>query len=370
MSSSHTLESSPPPPSWRTALFGADTEGRAGNASWSAILAGVVVMLAVLLAFSLVTAAAGLGVAEPASDDPFDNVGWAVGLTGILGLAVALSVGGFVAGALAVRGGLLHGLATWAASTLALVVAVVMAVSGIFGIAGSLLGSVGSALGSGAGSLASAVGNAAGASAERIGRAIDDLDTSAVSEDVQEVLRDTGVPELQPAYLQRQIDQARADIADAARELVTDPGRYEEILDQLATSIEERVDAIVDSVDREAIANAVAQNTELSEAEAQEAVDNAVRAAERAADEVRSSLDSARDAVTQAREEIPRLIESARETLDDASDAAARAALWAFAGLIIGALITSVAGLWGSRVVVARTETGRLRFRGEATDRA
>jgi hypothetical protein len=186
-----------------------------------------------------------------------------------------------------------------------------------------------------------------------------------MSDDVQQVLSDTGIPELQPDYLQSQIDDSRSEIADAATELVTNPSRYEEVLDELAASMQERVDAIAEAVDEDAIAAAVAENTDLSEEEAEQAVDNAVEAAQSTADSVRQSIDSAQEAIADARASIAQFIDDARQTLDDASDAAGRAALWAFFGLLAGAAITSFAGLWGSRLVVARTESGRLRTQYE-----
>lgn len=347
-------------PSWRAAVLGADTQGRHGNASWSAILAGVVVAIAVLLTVSLVTAALGLGIADPTSNDPFDNVGWAVGLSSIVALALAVAVGGFVAGALAVRAGFMHGLAVWASSTIALVVAIVFAVSGVFGVAGSLLGSVGSAIGSGAGNLADAAGSAVGDVSDGIADSVGDVDTSGVTDDVRQVLIDTDVPELQPDYLEGQVDDIRTDIADAAQDLATNPGDYETVLDDLASSLQERVDNIADSVNEDAIADAVAKNTDLSAAEADEAVSNATGAAQDAADQFEESLTAAQDAVADAQEKIPQFVDDARRTLDDASDAAARAAAWAFVGLVIAAAVASSAGLWGSRLVVARSETGEV----------
>lgn len=174
---------------------------------------------------------------------------------------------------------------------------------------------------------------------------------------MQQVLADSGVPELQPDYLDSQLEEARSEIGDAPVELVTDPGRYDEILDELATSLQERADTITEAVDRDAIAASVAANTELGQEEAEQAVDEAVAGVESAT----QAFDNAQEALLDVREEVPVLIDDARETLDDASDAAARAALWAFAGLVVGAAIASFAALWGSRLVTARTETGRLR---------
>src|SRR5690606_11820790 len=97
--------------------------------SWGAIFAGVVTFLAVTVLLSLVTAGIGL-----------TGEGMAAGIWSIIALAIALAAAGYVAGALAVRGGLLHGFLTWATS---LVAAVVLAVW----LSASALGAVGSVVG-------------------------------------------------------------------------------------------------------------------------------------------------------------------------------------------------------------------------------
>ncbi|MDQ3781820.1 MAG: hypothetical protein M3349_02635, partial [Actinomycetota bacterium] len=187
-----------PHASWRTTYLGADTSERADNSSWGSIVAGVVVALATFVTFSLVGAALGLGITDPTSDEPFAGVGVAVGLWTVVTLTVSLAAGGFVAGVLAVRAGFLHGLVVWATATLALVVAVVLAVSGILRVAGSVVGTVGSAVGAQVGSLADVAGDAVGAAAEGIADQVGDVDVSGLTDDVRQVLADTDVPELQP----------------------------------------------------------------------------------------------------------------------------------------------------------------------------
>lgn len=354
-------------PSWRTTYLGADTEGSVGNTSWGAIFAGVVVALAVMMTFSLVASALGLGIVDPTSDDPFDGVGTAVGLWTVLTLAVGFGAGGFVAGVLAVRAGFLHGLAVWATSAIALMIAVVMAVSGLIGAAGSIVGTVASAVGTTVGTVADVAGDAVGASVEGVVDQLGDVDTSGLTDDVEQVLVATEIPELQPEYLQNQVDEVRGEVADAAVALVTNPGSYEEALDELAASLEERASTISEAVDQEAIAAAVAANTDLTEDEAQAAVANAVGWTEGATDEVAQFFGDAEANLTQAREDVGQLVDDARQGLDDASDAASRAAVWAFIGLLLGAAVTAFAGLWGSRLVVSRTETGHLRTRDDAT---
>ena len=91
----------------RDSLIGTDHGHRATNASWGAIFAGVVTFLAIMVVFGLITA--GLGLT--------DATATTVGIWSVVAVLVALALGGFIAGALAVRSGLLHGLVTRAASS-------------------------------------------------------------------------------------------------------------------------------------------------------------------------------------------------------------------------------------------------------------
>lgn len=344
--------------SWRATFLGADTEGRATNTSWASIIAGVVVATSVLITFSLIGAALGLGITDPTSDQPFAGVGVGLAIWGVLTLVISLAAGGFVAGVLAVKAGFLHGLAVWATTTIALTVALAFGIGGAVGAAGSLLGSLGSAVGSGAATVADVAGDTVGAVTDGIAEQID-IDPDQLGDDIEQVLADTGVEELQPEYLRAQLDEAQSDVADAAQELVVDPENYEQILGDLTSSLQERAETIGDAVDRDAIANAVAENTELTDEEAEQAVDNAYEAIEAAVTEAQQALEQAQETLDEAVAEAERIIAETRQNLDEASDAAAQAAVWGFIALLLGAAITAFAGLWGSRLVVGRDEAGR-----------
>lgn len=349
-----------PEPSWRATFLGADTEGRATNTSWSSIFAGVVVATAVLITLSLIGAALGLGLTDPTSDEPFEGVGVGLGIWAVLTLILSLTAGGFVAGVLAVKAGFLHGLTVWAATTVALTVALAMGIGSLIGAAGSVLGSVGSAVGSGAATVADTVGDAVGGLTDEVASQLD-LDPADLGDDIEQILADTDVAELQPDYLRTQLEEAQSEVADAATDLVTDPENYEQILSELGSSLQERAETIADSVDRDAIANAVEENTDLTGEEAEQAVDNAYEAIQTAAEETEQALAEAQSALESAQADAEQLVADARQALDDASDAAAQASIWGFVALLLGAAITSFAGLWGSRLVLARDESGEVR---------
>lgn len=115
----------------KESLIGTEHGGSDSNISWGSVIAGVITFLAVTILLSLVTAGIGLG-----------GSGVGAGIWSIIALALALIAGGFVAGALALRSGLLHGFLTWATS---LVVALALAVglgAGVLGAAGGIVGGV------------------------------------------------------------------------------------------------------------------------------------------------------------------------------------------------------------------------------------
>lgn len=128
-------------PSWKETALGDDHTGNPRNISWGAVIAGVVTFLALTILFSLITAALGLGMADLTAANPGEGVGIATGISSIVTLVLALAAGGYVAGALSARGGLIHGFLTWATSLLAAVVLASLLVGNVLGAAGGLLGS-------------------------------------------------------------------------------------------------------------------------------------------------------------------------------------------------------------------------------------
>lgn len=126
--------------SWRDNLFGDARAGRVANISWGAIFAGVVTFLAIVLLFSLLSAAAGL-----------DGSGTGAAVVTVIGLLLGFFGGGGVAGAMAVRAGLLHGFLAWATSLLATVLLTILLAVSAANAVGGVLGSVLNALGSAAG---------------------------------------------------------------------------------------------------------------------------------------------------------------------------------------------------------------------------
>lgn len=350
-----------PAPSWRATFLGADTHDGPGGVSWGAVLAGVVTFLALLVTFSFVGAAVGLGQVEATSDQPFDGVGTGLAVWGVLTLLVSLAAAGFVTGVLSIRGGFMHGIVTWATGLLAVVVMLGVLTSSVFGAIGSVVGSTASVVGSGAASVADLAGDGIQSAVDGVAGQLEEADLGAIDEQTQDILEGTGVPELQPDYLQGELDAALGDVQDAGTTILTDPGQAGTVLDELDMSLQERVTTITESVDRDAIAQSVEENTDLTGQEAEEAVDTTEQALTEATETAQEQLASARTAVEDGRAQIDQVVADARQTADDAAAATARAAAWVFVGILLGLAVTAFASLFGSRLVVGRTTAGDVR---------
>lgn len=161
----------------REAIVGTDRGGRTPNVSWGAIFGGVVTFIAVTVLLSLVTAGIGL-----------TGEGVAAGIWSVVAVALALAAAGFVAGALAVRSGLLHGFLTWATSLVAALVLTVW-------LSASVLGAVGNAVGQ---ALDAVQG-------DEISQVVEDAQQNVDEEDVQDAAEDA----------QQQAEQAAEDAQPA-----------------------------------------------------------------------------------------------------------------------------------------------------------
>jgi hypothetical protein len=174
----------------KEALIGTDRRARVANTSWGAVFAGVVTFLAIVVLLSLVTAAIGLGGAS----------GTAAGIWSAVSVALGLAAAGYVAGALAVRGGLLHGFLTWATSVVAAVVLVAWLGASLLGALGGVLGQVA------AGATELAAGEDLGQLAEDVEEAVDQEDVDQAEEQAQQALDDA----------QQAADEAADDASTAA----------------------------------------------------------------------------------------------------------------------------------------------------------
>ncbi|MDO5714315.1 MAG: YrzE family protein, partial [Tissierellia bacterium] len=223
------------------------------NLSWGSILAGVITFLAIFLLFSLITSAIGLGGFDPTSRNPVTGVGTGMAIWTVISLLISLFAGGFVAGLAARRTGLLHGFLTWALSVILVFWLVTSTALGAISSIGKAIGSISGAVTS---NQTKVVVEGEGQSNDiisNIGNKIDELNTEALSEETQAILRDTEVDELQPEYLNQELKEVKDEILTAGKAIVLEPQNTDIIISDLVYDLQNRIDHISENIDRDAI---------------------------------------------------------------------------------------------------------------------
>ncbi|MEB6062621.1 hypothetical protein MXM24_02190 [Enterococcus gallinarum] len=340
--------------------LGANEREAGYNLSWGSIFAGVVTFIALFMTFSLIGSAIGFGMVEPTSNNPLDGVGTGLMIWTVVTLILSLFGAGFVSGVAARRVGLVHGFLTWATSMIVTIVMLSYVTIGAFSVVGSLLGNIASAVGSGVENVASGTADVASKAFDEITGNMGDINTDQLETDVRDVLKDTDVPELQPNYLQDQVSDATSDITDAGKKIATDPNKADEIIDDLSTKLKDRATKISDSVDEDAISNAVAKNTDLNQQEAQEATQNIVNGLQKASDEAQQQIETAQQNLEQAKQDIDQAVKDARKKADEISDATAKASIWGFIAMVLGLVLTSIGGMVGANLVKTADHENRI----------
>lgn len=328
------------------------TDDQAGaNISWGAIFAGVITFLAIFMTLGLIGSAIGFGTLEPTSNNPLDRVGIGLIIWTIVAIVLSLMSAGFVSGLAARRIGLLHGFLTWATSMLVVMLLVSYTAVSAFSALGSLLGNVASGVSDSVETVASTTSDAISKGFDKITDQVGEVNTQELQNNIHKYLKDTDVPELQPNYLKDQMSEATDEIKEASKEIIKNPGNADKIFDSTAESLQNRAKKIGDSVDKKAIANAVAKNSELSQEEAQQATDNIYNELKTASTEAQEKIDTARSNLDKAQNDLKESINDARQAAEDASNMTAKASIWGFITMVIGLIITSLAGLLGSNLV-------------------
>lgn len=265
----------------------------------------------------------------------------------IVALILSFLGAGFVAGATARRFGFMHGFLTWAGSLIAAVILSVWIASAALSAAGNVVGSAANL----AGDAVSGIGSGVSQLTDNI-----NIDTGNIDEfnaNVEEILQDTDIEELQPEYLSGQVDQVMADVRKAAQDLVVNPENSDQIIQDLTDSLTNRVDNISENIDRDAVAQSVEENTDLTEQEAEEATQNIIDGYQQAAQSTREGIQNAQTQIQETQEQI-------RVQAEEASDAASRSSIWAFVGVVLGAIISTIGGSLGVNTARRRINEERV----------
>lgn len=319
--------------------------------SWRSIFAGVISVLAISILLSLLGVALGFALLDPESATDIGNgSGTAVTIWTIISLLLSMAVGGFIAGKLAGKDGLIHGFLVWALALLFGIWFGAMTINNAARVTGSAISSITSA----AGSVATGIGKS--------GINLASLGTQAFEEIVQlpelknsdvklsEALQKTGIEELQPEYLKAQGEWAKEQIKAAAKDLVLDPSNSDQIIQKLSDTLKNRAQAVTSSIDKNEVSQALAKNTSLTPQEADQAVNNYLTQQNEFFNALEANIQKAKVQYVQLKEET-------KEKAAAATNVAAKAALWSFFGLLIGLLVTMFAGKFGVDRAIRRRTT-------------
>jgi hypothetical protein len=269
--------------------------------SWGAVIAGAIVAIAVGALLSVLGVAVGATTIDTLERTTPDagTLGLASGIWATFAALLAMGIGGYVAarlsGTTSNEDGILHGLTVWA---LALILGTAVAASSLASIASVAVRGAGAAIGG----TAIAAGAAAGGAASQ-------FDPAQLLDPVRRTLGGTNVDNL-----------SSEQISDEVGGLV----RARLVNGEWPENSRERLNALV------------AKSAGISEQEAGQRVDAAEA-------QIKQALADAE--------------QKAREVADAAARATAMAAFWAFAALLLGAIMATIGACIGTRHAVYYRET-------------
>lgn len=270
--------------------------------SWRAIFAGTLTVLSILLILNLIGFWIGLGVINPTEEaNPMSGVGVGSVIWWVLSNLIALFAGGFVAARAGVSftniSGVLQGIMTWALYTI---------------ISAWLLTTV-------VGNIISGVGSAVGGVLSTTGQTVGDRVGSIIDDQVEEL--DVTLEEAKQKFYQL--------LEDADREGLQEEFNIEEIF----RNPRNLLDNTFEAVDRDALVNILVERTDMTESEAQQAVDELLAEYENLRAEAEQFMEDAE--------------ETAREQAEEAADAVSSASIYLAIALILGVIAAAFGGLMG-----------------------
>lgn len=333
-----------------------------GRVSWGSVFGGVMTVLAISILLSILSTSIGLFMLDPLSDHPASGIGTTVGIGSAVALIVSMSIGGFIAGKLAGLDGMIHGFLVWATTLIVATIIGIMMAVGAAKLTANVLGSVSSVVGNVLSGIGSAAGSGVSALSDQAKELFGDInfDTDLKGEDIPKDIRTalakSNIKELQPDYLQNQLSEIKDDLGKAVKQAVASPQDADNIMSKFMDKLQQRASKITQNIDRNDLAKAIANNTNLSTAEANKAIDQYISMMNNAKIEIQQQINNLQQALQKATQEWKELKHKALVAADEASDAAARSALISFFAILIAAILCSVAGSYGSRKTQERVD--------------
>lgn len=299
--------------------------------SWGAVLAGALIALVLQLLMSLLGLGIGLSTINPQSEagNPADGLGTGAAIWWVVSSLISVFAGGWVAGRLAgiprPMDSMLHGLLAWGVVTLLTFYLITTSlgnlISGATGVVGRGLSMAGQGI-------AAVAPQAAGAIEGKLQE--HGIDTSSLKGEMENLLRQTGKPELQPENLQNQANQAAQEAQNQTAQAAANPQAADANADSLIRNLFREGQETVAAADRDAAVNVVVARTGKPRPEAEQIVDRWISTWQ-------TTRQKAQETAAQAKEK-------AKEVGEKAASGLSKASLMAFFGLVLGAAAAAFGG--------------------------
>lgn len=326
-----------------------------GRVSWGSVFGGVMTVLAISILLSVLGTSIGLYMLDPLADHPASGIGTTVGIWSAVALIISMIAGGFVAGKLAGVDGMIHGFLVWATTLIFAAIVGVMLTIGAAKLTVNALGAVSSVAGniiSGAGSV---VGNGISALSDQAKEHFGDIDFNTdikgedIPQNIRKALAQSGIKELQPNYLQDQLKEVKSDLGKSVKKVIANPENADNIINKFIDRLKKRTDKVTQNIDRNDLAKAIANNTNLSKAEADKAIDQYIDMINKTTAEAKQQINNLEQSLKNAAQEWKEIKHEALIAADEATDAAAKSALISFFAILAGAILCSIAGSYGGK---------------------
>ncbi|RYC67999.1 hypothetical protein EQG79_21320 [Spirosoma sordidisoli] len=307
--------------------------------SWSAVFAGVLVAIVSQMLLTLLGLGIGLSTIDPVSErNPTAGLGTGSAIWYIISSLLSLFMGGWIAGRLAstprLFDGIVHGVLTWCLATLITIYFLTTTIGSLIGGASRLVGSLVRTAGTAVAAAAPSIGNAVEGELKDNGIDLKNLDLGDLKKEANRLLRQTGDANLNPATLERKVEQAGQQAKTAADRAATDPAAADDIAGGLFDRLFKQGQTTVNSVDREDAVNVVMKRTGKSRAESEQIVDNWISTYQQAVAKLQQTQKEA-EATT-------------RKAADATASAASKAAIFGFLGLLIGVVAAGYGAKMGT----------------------
>lgn len=323
--------------------------------SWGSVFGGVMTVLAISVLLSILNSSIGLFMFDPLSEHPASGIGAVVGIGSAIILVAGMAAGGFVAGKLSGTDGIIHGFLVWATTLIVAVILGIFLAAGAAKMTANALGAVSSVTGSVLSGAGNAVGNGVSALSEDAKELFGKIDFNAtlkegnIPQNIRAALAKSDVKEFQPDYLQKQMAEVKDDLQASVKKIVRSPQEADETIDNFLNHLKQRTENLSKNIDRNDLAKAIANNTNMSRAEANKTIEQYMTLMKNARLEAGKQIDKLEMTLQKAAKEWKEIKHEALVAADKATDAAAKSALISFFAILAGGVLCCVAGAYGSK---------------------